>query len=168
MLENAGITSRNYIFVTGSDPEEFKEKTKTLIPRETIFIVSSKSFTTEETIITFNNALRWSGDINMFIAVTANKAEATKYNINNIIEFDREIGGRYSVWSDISIAAHWENNIEFKKNFLLGGKQADIDLKEDNDYYRFVKYLSYSDIWLHNSMNKNTRAVLSYIWKFKI
>ena len=167
LLENAGITSRNYIFVTGSDPEEFKEKTKTLIPRETIFIVSSKSFTTEETIITFNNALRWSGDINMFIAVTANKAEATKYNINNIIEFDREIGGRYSVWSDISIAAHWENNIEFKKNFLLGGKQADIDLREDNDYYRFVKYLSYSDIWLHNSMNKNTRAVLSYIWKFR-
>ena len=51
--------------------------------------------------------------------------------------------------------------------FLHGGKQADIDLKTDESYKNFVKRLAYSDIWLHNFKNKNTRVVLSYIWNFR-
>ena len=48
-------------------------------------------------------AIKWSSDdIRKFIAITANKDEAKKHNINCIIEFDQEIGGRYSIWSEIS------------------------------------------------------------------
>ena len=46
----------------------------------------------------FKEAMKWSGDMNKFIAITANTEEAKKYNLNNIIEFDKEIGGRYSIW----------------------------------------------------------------------
>ena len=45
---------------------------------------------------------------NNFIAITANKEEAAKYNIEEIIEFDKEIGGRYSIWSDINLPALYE------------------------------------------------------------
>ena len=50
---------------------------------------------------------------------------------------------------------------------MAGGKQADFDLKSNDSYLRFVKNLAYSDIWLNNIKNKNSRAVLSYIWNFR-
>ncbi len=168
LIESEGNTVLNHIFITGSDPQEFIEKMNKLKSNETIFIVSSKSFTTKETIETLNNAIDWSGsDMKRFIAITANKPEALKYNIKNIVEFDKEIGGRYSIWSDISLPAEWENNVELKDKFIMGGKQADIDLYKDYDYLKFVKTLAFSDIWLHNYKNKRSRAVLSYIWKFR-
>ncbi len=167
LIESIGKKSRNYIFVTGSDEEEFQEKIDGLKIDETIFIISSKSFKTTETIRNLKKAISWSGDLEKFIAITSNKLEASKYNIKNIIEFDIEIGGRYSIWSDISLIAEWENKKELKENFIMGGRQADIDLHDNDDYFKFVKHLSYSDIWLHNIKNRNSRAVLSYVWKFR-
>ena len=154
------------IFITGSDSLEFKIKTKKLNAEDTIFLVSSKSFTTDETISTLKDAISWSGEMDKFIAITANKEEAEKYNIKHIIEFDQEIGGRYSIWSEISVLMHYLMGDYFDA-FMAGGKQADIDLKKDDSYKKFVKNLSYSDIWLHNYKNKDSRAILSYIWNFR-
>tara|TARA_Y100001970_G_C14249087_1_gene870437 strand:- start:14 stop:1333 length:1320 start_codon:yes stop_codon:yes gene_type:complete len=157
---------KNFFFITGSDDAEFSSKTAGLNPDDTIFFVSSKSFTTEETLANLRDAISWSGDIERFVAITANASEAKKYNIKNIIEIDQEIGGRYSIWSDISIVPKWYSPEDFDA-FMEGGKQADIDLKTDESYKKFVKRLAYSDIWHHNFKNKNTRAVLSYIWNFR-
>ncbi|MFL2719981.1 MAG: hypothetical protein ACJ0FB_00645 [Gammaproteobacteria bacterium] len=156
----------NIIFMTGSDSSEFRLKTKKLKPKDTIFLVSSKSFTTVETISMLEEAISWSGEIQSFIAITANKQEAKKYNIKNILEFDQEIGGRYSIWSEISILMHWLNKDGFDA-FMAGGKQADIDLIKEDSYLKFVKNLAYSDIWFHNYKNKNSRVVLSYIWNLR-
>jgi len=156
----------NFIFITGSDLSEFRIKTKKLDPKDTIFIVSSKSFTTKETISMLKEALSWSPVINRFIAITANKQEAEKYCIKNIIEFDKEIGGRYSIWSEILALVHSLKKHEYD-DFMAGGKQADFDLKKNNSYLKFVKTLAYSDIWLHNTKNKNSRAVLSYAWNLR-
>jgi glucose-6-phosphate isomerase len=155
-----------FIFITGSDSNEFKIKTKQLNPKDTIFLVSSKSFTTMETISMLKEALSWSGELNKFIAITANKEEAEKYKINNIIEFDKEIGGRYSIWSEISSLIHCLKKNEYD-DFMAGGKQADIDLKKNTSYIKFVKALAYSDIWFHNSKNKNSRVILSYDWNLR-
>ena len=168
LLENTYLElhDTNFIFITGSDSLEFKIKTKKMKPKDTIFLVSSKSFKTDESISTLKDAISWSGEMNNFIAITANKEEAEKYNIKNIIEFDQEIGGRYSIWSEISVLLFWFGKDDFDL-FMAGGKQADIDLKKDNSYKKFIKNLSYSDIWLHNYENKNSRAVLSYIWNLR-
>ena len=64
-------TNLNHLFITGSDPIEFIEKTSNLKNTETLFIISSKSFTTDETLETLNDAIKWSGDMNKFIAITA-------------------------------------------------------------------------------------------------
>lgn len=158
----------NRIFITGSDHFEFEDKVRNLKPKETIFIVSSKSFTTDETLETLADAINWSGDMNNFIAITTNKKEALKHNIKNIIEFDKEIGGRYSIWSSIHLPAIYGSNSKFNaKDFLRGGHQADLDLQNNKDYLKFIKTLSFSDVWLNNFEGKNSRAVLSYSWKLR-
>ena len=124
-------------FITGSDPEEFRYKTYNLIPEETCFFVSSKSFTTDETIENLKTAINWSKDITNFIAITSNRAEAEKYGIENILEFNNDIGGRYSIWSIISQPVIAGTNGEFF-SFNEGGHQADIDLLEDDKYFEFI------------------------------
>lgn len=168
LLESIEIENEdtNFIFITGSDSSEFKIKTKKLNPDETIFLVSSKSFETEETISVLKHAISWSGKTNRFFAITANRAEAKKFDLNNIIEFDKEIGGRYSIWSEISTIIFCLRKNHFDA-FMAGGKQADVDLKKNNSYRKFVKNLAYTDIWLHNTRNKNSRAVLSYSWNLR-
>ena len=168
LLENINLNQidKNFTFITGSDLSEFKIKTNKLKPKDTIFLISSKSFETQETLSLLKEAISWSGDMNKFVAITANIAEPQKYNIKCIIKFDYEIGGRYSIWSEISILISWLNKKSFN-DFMAGGKQADKDLNNDEIYLRFVKTLAYSDIWLHNYRNKNSRAVLSYIWTWR-
>ena len=165
---NSPVTNSdyNFQFLTGSDPAEFKYKTSLLDPNETIFIISSKSFSTDETIEMLKVALDWSSGINHFIAITANPEEAKKYGFeDNIVTFDKEIGGRYSIWSPIAELPLVEE-VPYKL-FLEGGHQADRDILEDEGYIKFLKRLSFSDIWNNNFNNKNIRVVLSYIWSFR-
>ena len=179
-------TSFRFEFITGSDPFEFEYKTKDIKPDETLFIVSSKSFTTDETLVSLKEAIKWSGDTDNFIAITANKEEAMRYNISKdlIFELHDEIGGRYSIWSYICLPAyiefkygksgiqdkyddHAERPLEEIEMFIEGARDADKDLIENEDYLKFVKTLSYSDIWLNNNQSVNTRAVLSYCWRLR-
>ena len=153
----------SYDFITGSDPNEFEHKTQTLDPENTFFIVSSKSFTSDETIESLKKAFAWSGNKKKFIAITANPDEVSQYDIEDIISFDKEIGGRYSIWSPITqFQLFGVNRVAFQK----GGQQADIDLLEDKDYLTFVKRLSYSDIYLNNN-GIHVRAILSYAWNLR-
>ncbi len=161
----------NYQFITGSDSNEFISKTQSLNPKDTIFIVASKSFTTDETIESLNQALEWSVDASFFIAITSNISEPLKYGIgveekDDIIYLDSEVGGRYSIWSPIGEFICDHNAFD---SFLNGGNRADEDLQSftNNEYLNFVKYLAFSDIWNNNSKGKNTRAVLSYIWNLR-
>ena len=157
----------NYHFITGSDIYEFEYKTSNLNPDETIFIISSKSFSTEETIQMMKLAQTWSSGVNNFIAITSNPNEAKKFgfNDNNIVFFDKEIYGRYSIWSPVAEVPLC-NDIYYDA-FLKGGRQVDIDLLEDKEFLEFVKRLSFSDIWNNNIKNKHIRSVLTFIWSFR-
>ena len=178
-------TSFRFEFITGSDPFEFEYKTKDLKPENTLFIVSSKSFTTDETLVSLKEAINWSENMDNFIAVTANKEEAMRYSISKdlIFELHDEIGGRYSIWSYICLPAyiefkygksgiqdkydHAERPREEIEMFVEGAREADKDLIENKDYLKFVKTLSYSDIWLNNNQSVHSRAVLSYCWRLR-
>ncbi len=175
LIESLGhddiLSKCNHYFITGSDRNELVEKLKNLDPKKTVFIVLSKSFKTDETIQTFNDAIKWSGDINKFIAITANKAEAEKLNFKHISEFDNEIGGRYSIWSKISFAAACfampTNNENTYENFCHGGSIADEYILNNDSYKEFVKNLSFSDIWFHNVKHMSSRVILSYDWNLR-
>ena len=175
LIESLGdgeiLSYYKYYFITGSDRIELDETLKKLDSKKTVFIVSSKSFTTDETIESLKDAIRWSGDMNKFLAITANKSKAQRFNFKHITEFDKEIGGRYSIWSRISFAAAFyamrANSKNTFDNFCLGGSIADSYLSDNEDYQKFVKMLAFSDIWFHNFKEKNTRAILCYDWKLR-
>jgi len=152
-----------YKFITGSDPNEFNQEIRQLKPANTYFIVSSKSFTTDETIENLKKAFEWSGNKRNFIAITANPNEAKKFGIKDVIFFDKEIGGRYSIWSPVT---QFHLCGEIRKSFIKGGHKADIDILENNEYINFIKRISFTDILLNNN-GKNVRAVLSYIWNLR-
>ena len=157
----------NIQFITGSDQAEFFYKTSLLNPKETIFVISSKSFTTDETIEMLNVAKIWSKSSHNFIAITSNPSEAKQHGFEqqNIISFDKEIGGRYSIWSQVGETPLLDEDCY--KLFLDGGKLADKLILKDEKYLHFLKRLSFTDIWLHNHKQKNVRVLLSYIWSLR-
>ena len=162
-FKTPGLDKISYDFITGSDPLEFENKTKFLNPDNTFFIVSSKSFTTSETIESLKQALHWCKNEKHFIAITANINEPKKHGINDIICFDKEIGGRYSIWSPIT-----QFHLTEKKRvaFIKGGYQADRDLFENKKYLSLIKRLSCLDIFYNNN-GRNVRVIFSYLWNLR-
>ena len=164
--------SFNHIFLTGPDVIEFSEMIEPLVQEETFFIVSSKSFSTDETLQSIRLSKEWSGlrcdFANHFIAVTSQpeKAQIFGFSNKNIIQFPNEIGGRYSMWSPISLPAILELGEQFIE-FLKGGSLADTQFLNDEKYQKFLKTLSFSDIWYNNFVDKGTRVLLTYSWKMR-
>ena len=162
----------NHIFLTGPDVIEFSETIKPFKQEETFFIVSSKSFSTDETLQSIALSKEWSAlkckFDNHFVAVTAqtHKAKNIGFKEHNIINFPKEVGGRYSMWSPISLPAILELGDTFIE-FLQGGAEADNQLLSDTNYQDFIKTLSFSDIWYNNFLNKETRVLLMYSWKMR-
>ena len=163
--------SFNHIFLTGPDVIEFNETINLLKQEETFFIVSSKSFSTDETLQSLLLSKEWLESecsfTDHFIAVTSQPDKAIKFGFtDNIIEFPNEIGGRYSIWSPISLAAILELGESFK-DFLVGGFEADNLLLNDEEYNEFINLICFSDLWHNNFINKHTRVLLMYSWKMR-
>ena len=159
----------NYYFISGPDKDEFNSILKPLSDQKNFYIFSSKSLSTDETL----SCLRWLGakrNSTNSIVITANteKAKNLGFNENCIVPFPETVGGRYSIWSPISLSAALESN--FSK-FLKGGFSADKMMlgnsKEDLKYQKFIKILAFSDLWFSNFLNKKNRVVLSYNWKLR-
>jgi glucose-6-phosphate isomerase len=162
----------NHIFLTGPDVVEFNETVKPLNQKDTFFIVSSKSFSTDETLQSMALSKTWL-EIRCkfqdhFIAITSQpeKAQSLGFLKENIIEFPKEIGGRYSIWSPISLPAILELGESFK-DFLVGGYKADDLLLNDEEYNEFINLLCFSDIWYNNFNKKHIRVLLLYSWKMR-
>ena len=161
----------NHMFLTGPDVIEFNETVKPLNQEDTFFIVSSKSFSTDETLQSMALSKEWLETKckfeDHFIAITSQSDKAQNFGFKeNIIEFPKEIGGRYSMWSPISLPAILELGDDFK-DFLIGGFEADDLLINNKEYNDFINLLSFSDIWYNNFANKHIRVLLLYSWKMR-
>ena len=159
----------NYYFISGPDKDEFNSIVKPLIGQKNFYIFSSKSLSTDETLL----CLKWLGkerNESNSIVITANseKAKTLRFPQNCIVPFPETVGGRYSIWSPISLSAGLENNFS---TFLKGGFAADKMMlgttKKDQQYQKFIKILAFSDLWFSNFKNKKNRVVLSYNWKLR-
>ena len=153
----------NYYFISGPDKDEFNTILNPLSGQKNFYIFSSKSLSTDETL----SCLRWLGkerDSTNSIVITANseKAKTLGFSENCIVPFPETVGGRYSIWSPISLSVELENN--FSK-FLNGGALADKMMlgnsKDDKQYQKLIKILDFSDIWFSNFKSKKNREVLS-------
>ena len=159
-------------FVSNVDGTHLAEVLKVVDRETTIFIISSKTFTTEETITNAMSARSWFLEgakkeefvASHFVAVSTNANDVKKFGIdtNNMFEFWDWVGGRYSLWSaiglSISLYIGHNNFIE-----LLEGAH------EMDNYFRNTKYeenipviLALIGIWYNNFFGSETMAILPY------
>ena len=133
-LKNYSSKKINLHFISNLDFTENKDLLSSLDPEKTLFIVVSKSFKTIETLENIKKIKYWlNKDFNgknimgNFLAVTENEAEALKLGIcsDNIIKIWEWIGGRYSIWSGVSIGLIISIGFSNFSKFLKGAENAD-------------------------------------------
>ncbi|MBL6820090.1 MAG: hypothetical protein ISQ61_02450 [SAR86 cluster bacterium] len=153
--------------ITGSDPDEFTDKLEGVDLNKSCFIVASKSFSTLETLNSFEKVTNKKFLSNTY-AVTAAPRLAEDYGIykDNIVSFDINVGGRFSIWSPISILLSIFLGEEAYKEFLAGGHLIDLELLE-NKYKSLVFNLSCQDIFHNNILGNQTSVLLNYDWKLR-
>src|SRR5258708_21398980 len=126
----------SFRYVSNVDGTDFVEATRDLDPAETLFIISSKTFTTLETMATARSARNWSlaglgGDeksvAKHFVAVSTNAKEVTKFGIDiaNMFGFWDWVGGRYSMDSAIGLSTMLAIGPENFRAMLDGFHQMD-------------------------------------------
>ncbi|WP_212113317.1 glucose-6-phosphate isomerase [Candidatus Shikimatogenerans silvanidophilus] len=138
----------------------------------TIFIISSKTFTTEETITNFKSILNFFIKKTKnkkfikkhFIATTSNKKEAIKFGIpeKNIFLFGDWVGGRYSVWNAVGLSICLYIGFENFYSFLKGAYEIDLHFKNEKIEKNIPILLALIGIWNINFLKINNHLILPY------
>jgi glucose-6-phosphate isomerase len=160
-------------FVSNVDGTDFAEAVTDLDPAETLFIVSSKTFTTLETMTNAHSARDWSlaglkGDqaavAKHFVAVSTNAAEVTKFGIDtaNMFGFWDWVGGRYSMDSAIGLSTMLAIGAENFRSLLDGFHQMDEHFRTAPFESNLPVILGLLTVWYTNFFGAQTMAVLPY------
>lgn len=159
-------------FVSNVDGTHLAETIKHLNPETTLFIIASKTFTTQETMTNAESARKWflekSNDANAvskhFVAVSTNAKAVTAFGIapENMFVFWDWVGGRYSLWSSIglSIAATigYDNFIQL----LEGAHAADNHFKNEPFEKNIPVLMALLGVWYGNFFEAHSEAILPY------
>jgi glucose-6-phosphate isomerase len=160
-------------FVSNIDGTDFAEAVRDLDPGETLFIASSKTFTTLETMTNAHTARAWSvaglgGDeksvAKHFVAVSTNAAEVAKFGIDtaNMFEFWDWVGGRYSMDSAIGLSTMLAIGPENFRGLLDGFHQMDEHFRTAPFERNLPVLLGLLAVWYNNFFGAQTIAVLPY------
>jgi glucose-6-phosphate isomerase len=162
----------NVHFVSNVDPTHLTEILKFVEPESTLFIVSSKTFTTQETMLNAQSARQWfvelTGSENAvarhFVAVTANKQAAAEFGIleENMFEFWDWVGGRYSLWSAIGLPIALYLGMDHFEDFLDGAHAMDMHFKSAPIEKNMPVILALLGIWYNNFFDAQSHAVMAY------
>jgi glucose-6-phosphate isomerase len=165
-------------FVSNIDGSEFVEATRDLDPAETLFIVSSKTFTTLETLTNAHSAREWcvralgSEDAvaKHFVAVSTNTEEVEKFGIDtrNMFEFWDWVGGRYSYDSAIGLSLMIAIGPELFREMLSGFHAMDEHFRTAPFERNLPVLLGLIGIWYNNFFGAQTVAVIPYdhyLWR---
>ncbi|MGO9940007.1 MAG: glucose-6-phosphate isomerase [Terracidiphilus sp.] len=165
--------SMTFRFVSNVDSTDFAEAVQDLEPAETLFIVSSKTFTTLETMTNARTARAWSlaglgGDeksvAKHFVAVSTNAAEVSKFGIDtaNMFGFWDWVGGRYSMDSAIGLSTMIAIGPENFRAMLDGFRQMDEHFRTAPFEGNLPVLMGLLSLWYNNFFGAQTVAVLPY------
>ncbi|WP_133129608.1 glucose-6-phosphate isomerase [Legionella yabuuchiae] len=161
-------TSRefSYHFIPDVDPKGFEQTVRDLNPETTLFIVSSKSFTTPETLYNGRKALAWIGSHanyqQHFIAVTANRQKANEFGINNVLPIWDWVGGRYSFCSAINLISAIALGYSNFSAILQGAQEMDEHFLKSDVHENLPALLGLIGIWNNNFFSIHTHLILTY------
>ena len=159
-------------FVSNVDGTHIVETLRKLNPEETLFLVASKTFTTQETMTNAYSARDWFLETakdekhiaKHFAALSTNEKEVVKFGIDqqNMFEFWDWVGGRYSLWSAIGLSIALTIGYENFEELLKGANDADNHFR-DQPYEKNIPVLmALISIWYINFFRVQTEAILPY------
>jgi glucose-6-phosphate isomerase len=172
-LRHYSDRSLRFRFVSNVDGIDLIEATRDLDPAETLFIVSSKTFTTMETMTNAESARTWllnglGGDRSAvakhFVAVSTNASKVSAFGIDtaNMFGFWDWVGGRYSMDSAIGLSTMLAIGPESFASFLKGFRQIDEHFRTAPWDQNLPVLMGLLSVWYTNFFNAHTVAVLPY------
>lgn len=158
-------------FASNIDPNVISDLLRNLNPATTLFIISSKSFSTPETLTNAKVAKNWLTEHlgqsieNHLLAVTASPAKAEAFGVvkDHILSFEPWVGGRYSIWSTIGLPLALSIGMENFNAFLKGANVMDEHFANADFANNMPVILALMGIWYINFWQASTVAVLPYI-----
>ncbi len=159
-------------FVSNVDGTHLAETVRGLDPETTLFIVASKTFTTQETMTNAQSARRWLvealGDDkavrNHFVAVSTNTEKVAEFGIDTdqMFAFWDWVGGRYSLWSAIGLPIAIAVGFERFAELLAGAHEMDVHFRSAPLEQNLPVILGLLGVWYRNFAGAKTHAILPY------
>ena len=159
-------------FVSNVDGTHIAETLKRLHAEQTLFIIASKTFTTQETLTNANTARQWllshahdeKAIARHFVALSTNEAEVRKFGIDphNMFEFWDWVGGRYSLWSAIGLSIAVDIGMDRFEELLTGAHAMDEHFRTAPLEKNMPVVLGLLGVWYNNFFGASTHAVLPY------
>ncbi len=162
----------NVHFVSNIDGTHITETLKSISPETTLFMIASKTFTTQETMTNAHTARSWFLGIaskeeyikKHFIALSTNTDAVIQFGIDpeNMFEFWDWVGGRYSLWSAIGLSISCTIGFDNFSELLDGAHAMDIHFRESPFETNIPVILALIGIWYNNFFSAETEAILPY------
>ncbi|VAW57398.1 Glucose-6-phosphate isomerase [hydrothermal vent metagenome] len=159
-------------FVSNADATHLVETLKFIEPETTIFIIASKTFTTQETLLNAHSARKWFVDLvgdekavaKHFVAVSTNLDETGKFGIDpeNVFEFWDWVGGRYSLWSAIGLPIALYIGMDHFEDLLTGAHEMDKHFETAPLEQNMPVIMAMLGIWYNNFFDAQSHAIMPY------
>jgi len=159
-------------FVSNVDGAHISETLKKIDPETTLFLIASKTFTTQETMTNAQTAREWflkkakdpKHIAKHFVALSTNKAAVTSFGIDpkNMFVFWDWVGGRYSLWSAIGLSIALTIGYKNFEQLLKGAEHIDEHVVEMPDKENIPLLMALIGIWNTNFLGAATEAILPY------
>lgn len=162
----------NLYFVSNVDGSHLHQVLQEVDASETLFIIASKTFTTQETMTNANSAKDWFLKIanddraiaKHFIALSTNKKAVEAFGIDseNMFEFWDWVGGRYSLWSSIGMSIACAIGFDNFKSLLDGAEAMDEHFRSTDFENNLPVILAMLGVWYNNFFGAESHAILPY------
>mgnify|MGYP000029428905 CR=1 FL=1 len=171
-LKHYSDNSVNVHYVSNVDGAQIVEILRPLDPEKVLFIVSSKTFTTTETMTNAKTAINWltassfddKSVAKHFVAVTANKENAMSFGIeaDNIFDMWDWVGGRFSLWSAIGLAIALDLGFDKFKDLLAGANEMDQHFADAPIEQNMPAIMALLSVWNTTFLGAKSQAILPY------
>jgi len=160
-------------YVSNVDSTDIVETLKKLDPETTLFIIASKTFTTQETLTNANTAKNWflkhcgarEKDIEKhFVALSTNEKACVEFGINpnNMFHFWDWVGGRYSLWSAIGLSCALYVGYDNFEKLLRGAFEIDCHFRNEPFERNIPVLMALLGIWYNNFFGAESYAIIPY------
>jgi len=159
-------------FVSNVDGSDLMETLKVVNPETVLFLVASKTFTTQETMANAHSARAWflaaakdeAAVAKHFVAMSTNAREVARFGINiaNMFEFWDWVGGRYSLWSAVGLSIALYVGMDNFEALLAGAHAVDIHFRTAPFEENVPVVMGLLGLWYNNFFGAQSQAILPY------